>query len=174
MIVGGCLCNGVRYEYDGEIEEISIYHCSLCRKAQGSAYVAVSPVDASRFRIVHGQELLREYRAVPDKARVFCANCGSPIYSARDDLPGIRRLRLGTVETPFACRNAYHIHVASQAPWEIIADGLPQYAGARSDLPANGRPMPAESGTAEAGEHRSVLSGPSLPSSIDDGAADVG
>ncbi|MDS4049038.1 GFA family protein [Accumulibacter sp.] len=98
--------------------------------------------------MICGQDLLREYRAVPDKARVFCTNCGSPIYSAREDLPGIRRLRLGTVETPFACRNAYHIHVDSKAPWEIIADGLPQFAAARSGLPASeAEARPAGSGS---------------------------
>lgn len=130
MIVGGCLCGGVRYEYDGAVEEISLCHCSLCRKAQGSAYVAVGPVDTARFRITRGQALLKEYRAVPHKARVFCSHCGSPIYSARDDLPGIRRLRLGTVETPFTCSNAYHAHVDSKAAWEQIADDLPQYPDA--------------------------------------------
>lgn len=127
MIVGGCLCGGVRYEYDGALEEISLCHCSQCRKAQGSAYVAVSPVRTALLRFVSGGELLREYRAVPHKARVFCARCGSPIYSARDDLPEVRRLRLGTVETPFECSRAYHIHVASKAPWERLADDLPQY-----------------------------------------------
>lgn len=132
MIIGGCLCNGVRYEYDGTINEISMCHCSMCRKAQGSAYVAISPVDAARLKITKGQELLKEYRAVPNKARVFCSNCGSPIYSARDDLPGIRRLRLGTVETPFVCINSYHIHVASKAAWETIADELPQHAASRA------------------------------------------
>lgn len=127
MIIGGCLCNGVRYEYDGDIEEISLCHCSMCRKAQGSAYVAVSPVETARLRIIRGQELLKEYRAVPCKARVFCMTCGSPIYSLRDDLPEVRRLRLGTVETPFSCRNAYHTHVDSKAAWEVLADDLPQY-----------------------------------------------
>ena len=127
MIVGGCLCNGVRYEYDGVIEEISMCHCSVCRKAQGSAYVAISPIDSARFRIVRGQELLREFRSAPNKVRVFCSNCGSPIYSARDDLPGVRRLRLGTVETPFVCSNAYHVWVGSKATWETIGDGLPRF-----------------------------------------------
>lgn len=131
MIVGGCLCNGVRYEYDGNIEEISMCHCSMCRKAQGTAYVAISPVETSKFRIVRGQELLKEFRAVPNKARVFCSNCGSPIYSARDDLPNVRRLRLGTVETPITCSNAYHIWVGSKAPWETIGDGLPQFKAFR-------------------------------------------
>jgi hypothetical protein len=128
MIVGGCLCNGVRYEYDGAIEEISICHCSMCRKAQGSAYVAVSPIDAAKFRIVQGHELLKEFRAVPGKARVFCSHCGSPIFSARDDLPSVRRLRLGTVETSFVCNAAYHIWVGSKATWETIGDDLPQHA----------------------------------------------
>lgn len=133
MIRGGCLCGAVRYEYDGLIEEISLCHCSQCRKAQGSAYVAVSPVQSARLRITHGQALLKEYRAVPHKARVFCANCGSPIYSARDDLPGIRRLRLGTVETPFSCSRVYHIHVDSKAAWEPLADGQPKFSGAVFD-----------------------------------------
>jgi hypothetical protein len=127
MIIGSCLCEGVRYAYDGDIEEISICHCSQCRRAQGSAFVAVAPVEAARFTLLDGAELLREFRAVPYKARVFCGRCGSPIYSARDDLPGLLRLRLGTVETPFRCERAYHIHVASKAPWHDITDGLPQY-----------------------------------------------
>ena len=60
MIKGSCLCGGVRYEYDGEIDEISICHCSQCRKAQGSAFAAVSPVATERFRILAGAELLRD------------------------------------------------------------------------------------------------------------------
>lgn len=128
MIHGSCLCGGVRYEYDGEIAEISMCHCSQCRKAQGSAFVAVSPIRSAQFRIVQGQDLLKEYRAIPHKARVFCSHCGSPVYSARDDLPEFKRLRLGTVETPFECRQAYHIFAASKARWFEITDGLPQYA----------------------------------------------
>ena len=132
VIEGGCLCNGIRYEYDGDIHEISLCHCSMCRKAQGSAYVAVCPIDATKFRITQGVDLLKEYRAVPHKARVFCSNCGSPLYSARDDIPTVKRLRLGTVETSFRCSIAYHTFVGSKADWEVIADDLPQYAELRS------------------------------------------
>jgi hypothetical protein len=131
VIKGSCLCGGIRYEYDGEIQEISMCHCSQCRKAQGSAFVAVSPIAASGFRIVSGTELLKEFRSAPHKARVFCSHCGSPIYSARDDLPEVRRLRLGTVETPVQCRNAYHIHTASKASWHEITDQLPQHSAGK-------------------------------------------
>lgn len=128
MIKGGCLCGGVRYEYDGQIDEISMCHCSQCRKANGSAFVAVSHIESAKFRIVSGVELLKEYRTIPIKARVFCSNCGSPLYSALDDKPELKRLRLGTVETPFKCGSAYHIFAASKAPWHEITDKLPQYA----------------------------------------------
>lgn len=131
MIEGTCLCGGVRYEYAGEIEEISICHCAQCRKAQGSAFAAVSPLDTARFRILAGLEHLKEYRSSPDKVRVFCANCGSPIYSAKDSAPEIRRLRLGTVDTPFACADIFHIFSDSKAAWWDCDDGLPRFAGRR-------------------------------------------
>lgn len=128
MIEGSCLCGGIRYEYDGEIEEISICHCAQCRKAQGSAFAAVSPLDSARFRIVAGAGLLKEYRSSPGKVRAFCAHCGSPIYSARDDMPGVKRLRIGTVDTPFACDNMFHIFVDSKASWFDITDTHPRFA----------------------------------------------
>ncbi len=131
MIVGGCLCGGVRYRYDGEIDEISMCHCSRCRKAQGSAFAAVSPIETARFEVTSGRELLKEFRDRPGKARVFCSRCGSPIYSARDARPEERRLRLGTVETPFACENAYHIFVGSKASWDAITDELPRHDEAK-------------------------------------------
>ena len=132
MIEGSCLCGGVRYVYEGEIGEISICHCSQCRKGQGSAFAAVSPVATERFHILAGAELIREYRSSPDKVRAFCSNCGSPIYSAKDDLPQVRRLRLGTVDTPFVCDNAFHIFTASKASWWESDAAHPRFAERKS------------------------------------------
>ncbi|MCX7166989.1 MAG: GFA family protein [Rhodocyclales bacterium] len=131
MIEGSCLCGGIRYRYDGEIDEISICHCSQCRKAQGSAFAVVSPIASAKFTLLSGAELLKEFRATPGKARVFCANCGSPIYSAKDDLPEIKRLRLGTLDTPIVCRNVYHIFVGSKASWLDCDDAYPRFAERR-------------------------------------------
>lgn len=135
MLTGSCLCGGVRYEYRGQIDEISCCHCADCRKAQGSAFVAVSPIDARLFRLTAGAELLKEYRATPNKARVFCSRCGSPLYSVRDDLPDTLRLRLGTLDTALACRNMYHSFVDSKASWYAITDNLPRYPGFKTTVP---------------------------------------
>ncbi|WP_353939588.1 GFA family protein [Acinetobacter haemolyticus] len=56
-----------------------------------------SPLDQSKFEFVKGRDQLKEYFHTPNKARVFCQQCGSPIYSYRTDLPNVIRLRLGTV-----------------------------------------------------------------------------
>ena len=133
MIEGSCLCGGVRYTYDGELTELSLCHCRQCQKAQGSAFAAVCPVDAAKLHFVSGRELLREYRATPDKARVFCSRCGSPIYSARDSAPEVLRLRAGSVDTPFQCRRAYHKYTAFKAAWETMGGGWPRYPDAAPD-----------------------------------------
>jgi len=106
MLEGSCLCGGICYQYHGDITEIAMCHCGQCRRGQGTGFVTNSPL----------------------KLRAFCGQCGSPLYSARDDLPEIIRLRLGTVTTPFSCKQRYHIFVESKADWVTINDGYPQFA----------------------------------------------
>ena len=125
---GSCLCGGVRYEYSGEFGQFVYCHCSKCRKAQGSAFASNAPVEEAKFHLLQGSELLKAYASSPGKQRVFCGNCGSPIYSRADALPGVLRLRLGTLDTPVGKKPQAHIFAASRAEWYDILDGLPQHA----------------------------------------------
>lgn len=129
MYEGSCLCGRVRYRYEGVIDEISRCHCTQCQKAQGAAFAAVAPVESQRLKILQGREFLKAFRATPHKARVFCAECGSPLFSERDDRPGVKRLRIGTLETPIQASKQYHAFVHSKAPWYEIRDDFPQYQG---------------------------------------------
>ena len=126
MINGSCLCGKVRYEYHGEIEEIAMCHCSQCRKAQGGAFATNSSVDTDKLHI-SGTQFIKEFKTSDIKVRAFCSNCGSALYSARSDMPQKRRLRLGTLETPFSCNNKYHIYTGSKASWHKISDDYPQH-----------------------------------------------
>jgi hypothetical protein len=56
-----------------------------------------SPLDETQFKILSGHDQLKEYFHTPNKARVFCQNCVSLLYSYRTDLANVIRLRLGTV-----------------------------------------------------------------------------
>ena len=83
MIEGSCLCGGIRYQYDGEIEEISLCHCAQCRKAQGSAFAANSPVDSARFKLLAGAEPLPEEMLALDAAhhRVLARDVAAVRYT---------------------------------------------------------------------------------------------
>ena len=68
-----------------------------------------------------GVESLKEYFHSPDKARIFCQVCASPIYSYRVDLPAVILLRFcsithGQLPAPtvqsYVQHKAYFLHIA--------------------------------------------------------------
>ena len=138
---GSCLCGGLRFQIEGELEPIQLCHCQQCRKAQGGPFAAVIPVATSAFRFVAGEHLLRSYESSPGKLRCFCGNCGSPVYSRRRSLPGIVRVRAGLINEPLKVKPVWHAYTGSKCNWWPIEDGLAQYEKAhvhRGD--ATGKP----------------------------------
>ncbi|MBL8553586.1 MAG: GFA family protein [Phenylobacterium sp.] len=134
MHEGGCLCGGVRYAVEGPLAPVQFCHCGQCRKAQGSAFGANMPVASADFRLLQGEDLLREHRASPGKRRVFCGTCGSPIFSQRDAAPQTVRLRVGTLDGDGGgLVVGFHIHAASKAAWDEIDDGRTAYPGEAPD-----------------------------------------
>lgn len=137
MHSGSCLCGGVRYDVGGELGPIVVCHCSRCRKANGSAFQAVSPVPAADFQLQSGHGLLAEYESSPGVFRVFCRVCASPLYSRRTAMPEVLRLRIGSLDTPVDGRPEAHIFTASKAEWYDIRDDAPQYAARPGEAPAS-------------------------------------
>ena len=92
---GGCLCGAVRYESGGEPVFSLMCHCRDCQRQSGTAYVAAVRMPAAEFRITQGtpKRYLAKSDAGNEISRVFCGDCGAPLYvqvSTRPDLVGIR------------------------------------------------------------------------------------
>ena len=136
MLSGGCLCGEVRYEISGELFMAAYCHCSMCRKAHGSAFRPRSLVWAKDFTWVRGNDSIGDYISSPGVHRTFCRSCGSPLIAFSDQYPTILNLPLGTLDVDPGIRPEAHWHVASKAPWYEITDSLPQYR----EFP----PMPSE------------------------------
>ncbi|MGB0866104.1 MAG: GFA family protein [Granulosicoccaceae bacterium] len=133
MHTGGCLCGAVRYRVDGSIEEVAACHCHQCKQAQGSAFALNAPLSTDSFRFLSGEDYLQSYRHTPNKRRVFCKQCGSALFSQRDDKPEVIRLRLGTLDSPQLPAPHYHIHTDSAVDWCGFSDDQPRYPGDKSD-----------------------------------------
>ncbi len=132
MLKGSCLCGGIRYEIDANLESVANCHCSQCRKASGASFTTNASVPTASFRIVAGSELLREWESSPGIRRGFCGRCGSPIVKRNNARPDIARLRLGTLDTDPGVKPSRHIFVGSKAAWMEITDALPVFERAGS------------------------------------------
>jgi hypothetical protein len=130
LYTGSCLCGGVQFCIEGELESIQVCHCSQCRKAQGAPFATNTPVSTTAFHLLGCAELLTSFESSPGKERVFCNRCGSPIYSKKDTIPGVLRIRAGLINEPLSAKPVAHFYTGSKANWWPINDGLPQFEAA--------------------------------------------
>ena len=120
MIKGQYQCGAVKFRYDAELTETIVCHCKDCQIAQGSAFAFNSPIDERLVTFEHGKDALKEFFSSPNKGRVFCQHCGTPIYSYRTDLPDVIRLRLGIVTEGHIPAPTKEIHLENKLPFVEI------------------------------------------------------
>lgn len=112
---GRCLCGGVTFNVSGELPPIQVCHCGQCRQAQGGPFATNIPVSEAQVQWLSGQELFQAYESSPGKLRVFCRVCGSPLFSRKDSLPGVLRLRAGSLLGDLLTQIGAHIYGESRA-----------------------------------------------------------
>jgi len=129
MLRGSCLCHGVAFEIAGAVTDLLYCHCIMCRKAHGSAFRARGRVNASEFRWIRGEKLVRFYESSPGQHRGFCSVCGANLLTRFDLDTTVFGLALGVLDDDPGTRPQCHVHVESKAPWHEIADDLPRHSG---------------------------------------------
>jgi hypothetical protein len=106
---------------------IELCHCSMCRRANGSAFSANAELPASAVTVLSGLEFLTSFESSPGHERLFCAKCGSPIFSRTKANPSVVRIRVGIITDPLMSRPAAHFYTGSMANWWTITDSLMRY-----------------------------------------------
>ena len=127
MHTGSCLCGSVTYTVDGDLNDFGYCHCTSCRKASGTAYGANSGINRESVSYQDPNQQIKKYESSPGKFRVFCGNCGSPLYAYLATTPHLIRIRLGSLDTPFNKTVKAHTFVSDKASWETIEDTVPQF-----------------------------------------------
>ena len=130
---GGCLCGAIRFEIDEFVGPFELCHCSRCRKASGSAFVAGVGVRARHFRLLEGESLVRRYEAEvrerpPGYSTAFCSRCGSPAPDLTHvtDEDDWFELAAGTLDEAPGVLPDQHIFVDCRADWDPIVSELPK------------------------------------------------
>jgi hypothetical protein len=97
-INGGCHCGGITYEAEIDPNAVAICHCTDCQTLSGSAFRVVVPAKREGFKLTGEPKIyVKTGESGRRRAQAFCANCGTPIYSADVASPQVFNIRLGTV-----------------------------------------------------------------------------
>jgi hypothetical protein len=117
---GSCLCGGVKFELNGELDDVIACHCTQCRKQSGHYWASTHTSDADLH--FTARRTLRWYRSSPDIQRGFCNACGSTLFWKRD---GSDRTSVcvGTIDGKTGLKLGGHIFLDDAGDYYEIAGG---------------------------------------------------
>jgi hypothetical protein len=127
-IDGGCHCGAITFEAEVDPDKVTVCHCTDCQTLSGSAFRVVVLTD--RFRLLGGEPKIYVKTGESGRKRVqsFCANCGTPIYSADAAAPQVYSIRLGTVRQRAELPPKVQIWCRSALPWTMHLEPVTQVA----------------------------------------------
>jgi hypothetical protein len=131
MFRGSCLCGGVKFEIEHAVGPFELCHCTRCRKVSGSAYLTWLGVRREDFRFVQGEDLIKTFElpvseSPPPYDTSFCSRCGSQVPSPSKTQQPVFEIPAGALDDDPHIRPDKHIYIEFMAPWDHVADDLPQ------------------------------------------------
>jgi hypothetical protein len=126
---GSCLCGAVTYSCSADPLFTAVCHCADCQKQTGTAFSVIVGVPRDAFE-VKGE--LAEHTTIGSDShkethRHFCGDCGSPIMSLAESLPGVALIKAGTLDDRSWLEPQLHVWHASAQPWAADLDERPVF-----------------------------------------------
>jgi hypothetical protein len=132
-LLGGCLCGAVRYELTAPFVLAGYCHCTHCQRRTGTGSSANGRVPQEGFRLLAGEEQLRSFQPEGGVPKLFCATCGSALFSGDPFSDATVAVRLGTLDRDPGIRPHFRQFVDSAATWEPLPDdGLERHPRSRN------------------------------------------
>jgi hypothetical protein len=137
MLTGSCLCGAIRYTISQPVTELRACHCTACQKVSGAGGTVNALLPSSAFKVTHGTPKRFTMKADSGRTlhRFFCGECGTPIYSQREQTPEMVVVRAGAFDNPGEMHIGGHIWTKSARPWSYIDPAATRHPG-QPDAPA--------------------------------------
>jgi hypothetical protein len=114
---GGCLCGTVRYRVALPALWVAHCHCSMCRRAQGAAFVTWAGFADAGVTVVRGAEQLEHYRSSETASRSFCRRCGTQLMFRSSRWPGETHVTLATLDDATGLEPRAHAYRRDRVAW---------------------------------------------------------
>ena len=126
---GGCFCRAVRYRLTSEPMFVHCCHCLNCQNQTGSAFVLNALIETDRIELLSGEPEVTELKSggggPHDVYR--CPACRTAVWSDYGRRPGMRFVRVGTLDDPTALSPDVHIFTRSKQPWVGLPEDVPSF-----------------------------------------------
>lgn len=128
-MVGGCLCGKVRYSAEADPVFTAVCHCKNCQKQAGTAFSVIVAVPAPTLKATGP---IKTFNDVGDSGkpvnRNFCPDCGSPITSDVDAVPGLTFIKAGTLDDTSWLKPTMEIYCDSAQSWFLPSGDTQKFA----------------------------------------------
>jgi hypothetical protein len=118
-VTGGCACGEVRFGFYEPVAFRVACHCRACQYTSGGGPAYVVGVNKAQFRITRGHPA--EFPTLSEAGhlvtRVFCANCGTHVYSFSEMSPDVCSVKVGALDEPRAFKPRQHLWTSEAQPW---------------------------------------------------------
>jgi len=122
---GRCHCGAIRYELAGKPRDVSLCHCTDCRRSAGAPVVAWAGFAETDLTVTRGTP--KTINSSGAAMRSFCADCGTGLfYRKAEILPNVVEVQVATLDDPDAMPPTMHIQTAEQIGWMKTAHELPR------------------------------------------------
>ena len=123
-IEGGCLCGAIKYQAELEQTQVMSCHCKDCQCTTGSTCATFVGVPESAMTLEgEPRSYTKKGESGNGVTRSFCGNCGSQLYSTVEAIPGVRFVKIGTLEDNDDLVPGAHIWTASKPSWVELPEG---------------------------------------------------
>ena len=114
---GGCLCGAIRYETKSDAVRMVNCHCDDCRRVTGASFATNVFVKADDLKVTQGTPGIFKHLAESGNRRVkeFCRDCGSQLFSYGDGRPGLKSVKVGTIDDASFVKPTANLYASSIA-----------------------------------------------------------
>ena len=122
---GGCACGRVRYRLAGPPIIVHCCHCRDCQRQCGSGFAINALIETARIEVLSGETIRDPMPTESGRPHDIhrCAQCHTALWSDYGGRPGLRFVRVGTLDDPTAITPDLHIYTRSKLPWVTLPDG---------------------------------------------------
>lgn len=127
---GACSCRAVRYRLTAPPMFVHCCHCLLCQRQCGSAFAINALIETARLELLAGAPVPWSMPTESGRPHDIyrCPQCAVAVWSDYGRRPGLRFVRVATLDQPHALQPDVHIYVRSKVPWVTLPQGARAFA----------------------------------------------